>query len=290
MRKTVLSILVIMLMLALAACRVTVEKQFCPVVTETPANAEAMLPSDTSEPDIEAQDYIGIVISWNNGYYLSMPVPDERRGIVTDAVEDYRRKSAAWPGVDVESQDMYIQIYEESAEGKAAEYYVFEKDGQPCMQAGMDVTYSIISDEVYRPLYELAMGWYTLHTMTVASGGESIFAVSNDIWAESEGLSVDGIYLTSQQVQPMVEYVTYAEGFSLYIDGELQPGVRLKLYNEEYEEVEYPIPSGLAAWTYINHVEPGRYIAVAEMSFEEEDGSHSGYQYFFGLIVPESNK
>ena len=45
------------------------------------------------------------------------------------------------------------------------------------MQAGKDGMYSIISDEVYRPLYELAMGWYLPHTMTVVSGGESIFAI-----------------------------------------------------------------------------------------------------------------
>ena len=40
MRKTVLCLMVITLLLAMSAYRVTVERQFCPVVTETPAKAE----------------------------------------------------------------------------------------------------------------------------------------------------------------------------------------------------------------------------------------------------------
>ena len=264
----------------------TVEKQFCPVVSETPVNAKTALPSDTPVPGIEARHYIGIETFWNSEYYLGISVPDERREIVTDAVEDYMLKSAAWPGVDVEAQDMYIQIFEKSASGDVAEYYVFEKDGRPCMQPGRDGMYSIISDEVYRPLYELAMGWYLPHTMTVVSGGESLFAIRNLIWAEGDGESADGLSMTPQQAEPMVEYITYAEDFSPYVDGQLQPGVRIKLYDENYDEVEYFISSGRESWAEIGTVGPGRYIAVAEESFKDADGS-SGYQYFFGLIVPE---
>jgi hypothetical protein len=149
--------------------------------------------------------------------------------------------------------------------------------------------YSVISDEVYRPLYELAMGWYMPHTMTVVSGGKNIYAVSNWVWSESDCISVDGVWLTPQQAQPMVEYITLAEGFAPYIDGAPQPGVEFKLYDENFEVVEYPIPSGLAAWTYLGHAGAGKYIAVAELGFKNEDGS-SGYQYFFGLIVPESSE
>lgn len=122
--------------------------------------------------------------------------------------------------------------------------------------------------------------------MTVVSGGESIFAVSNGIWAESDGLSLDGIYLTPQQAEPMVEYITYAEDFAPSVDGELHPGVRFKLYDEKYDDVEYFIPSGREAWAEIGTVGPGRYIAVSEESFKDAD-ARSGYQYFFGLIVPE---
>ena len=136
MRKTIVCLLVITLLLALAACRVTVEKQFCPVVTETPVNAEAALPSDTPEPDIEVQDYKSVEIFWNNGYYTGISVSDERQEIVTDAVGDYMLMSAAWPGADVESQAMYIHTYEKSASGDTAEYYVFEKMGSLACRPG----------------------------------------------------------------------------------------------------------------------------------------------------------
>jgi hypothetical protein len=53
--------------------------------------------------------------------------------------------------------------------------------------------------------------------------------------------------------------------------------------------VESFIPSGREAWAEIGKAGTGKYIAVAEYIFENEDGT-SGYQYFFGLIVPEGSE
>lgn len=290
MRKTILCLLVIMLLAALASCRVTTEEQFCPTDTQLRGTDENP-PSQTPDPVAPKNDdgaqasFIYIDMYWGNYYYLGKTVTDEHHKIVTDAVMDHMLSSAAWPGVDVEAQDMYIHIFVKSADGENADYYVFNRDGKPCMQAGKDGMYSIIRNEVYRPLYELAMGWYMPHTMTVVSGGKSIYAVSNWIWSESNCISVDGIQLTPQQAEPMVEYITYAADFAPYIDGELKPDIRFKLFDDNYDEVEY-IPSGREAWAEIGKAGPGKYIAVAEYSFKNEDGS-SGYQYFFGLIVPE---
>ncbi len=43
MRKSVLCLMVITLLIVLTACRVTVEKQFCPVVTELPERTDEVL-------------------------------------------------------------------------------------------------------------------------------------------------------------------------------------------------------------------------------------------------------
>ena len=94
--------------------------------------------------------------------------------------------------------------------------------------------------------------------MTVVSGDESIFALSNGIWAESDGLSADRIYLTPQQAEPMVEYIKHAEDFAPYIDGELQPDIRFILYDENFNDVEYFIPSGREAWAKNRHSRAGK--------------------------------
>lgn len=280
MRKTILCLMVIMLPLALAACRATVEEQFCPTVTAS-TTAEEVLPESVS-----------IVMFRNgesrDGYSVA---DDAQRQTVQNAIFHYLIKSAAWPGVDVGTLDKYIYIGEQYANGDIAEYYVFDKDGQHCMQNSRNGMYSTISDEVYQPLYELAMGWHTPHTMTVTSGGDSIFTVRNWIWSEEkDGLSADGMRLAPEDVANEIEFITLGEDFAPYVDGERRPDVVFKLYGEDFGEVTYPIPSGLAAWISIGQAGPGRYIAVAEQGFEDEKGNRNGYQYFFGLIIPEESE
>ena len=299
MVKTALRILMVMMLLLAAACGAEKE-ELRPMDTESATVTEGALASSSAHPETPSAqadekalvDAVNIGLCRYGEYLESYSLKtDAETSLVQAAVFNYMIKSAAWESVDIESMEMYIHIYEQRSDGEAAEYYVFEKDGQPCMQAGRDGMYSTISDEAYRSLYELAMGWHTPHTMKIESGGESIYAVRHWIWSEEKnGLNADGMRLTPQQAQPMVEYITLAEGFAPYIDGAQQPGVVFRLYDENFEEVEYPIPSGLAAWTYLGHAGPGKYIAVAEQGFKNEDGSSRGYQYFFGLIVPEKSE
>ncbi len=294
MGKTALRILMIIMLLLAGACG-SVRVELRPTDTGKPtavAPAAALpdTPVQTGEEVLVEVFDIGLC---RNGEYRETYslTTDAEKCLVQEAVFNYMVKSAAWEGVNIESMDMFIHIHEQRSNGETAEYFVFEKDGQYCMQVGRDGMYSTISDELYRPLYELAMGWHTPHTMKIVSGGKSIYAVRHWIWSEEKnGLNADGMRLTPQQAEPMVEHITLAEDFAPYIDGEQQPGVVFKLYNQDFEEVEYPIPSGLAAWTCIGHAGPGRYIAVAEQGFKNEDGSISGYQYFFGLIVPEGSE
>jgi hypothetical protein len=298
MVKTALQILMVMMLLLAAACGASKE-ELSPIDTKKATVTEGALASSSIQPEIPSVqadekalvEVIDIVLCCNGEYRESYSLTtDAEKNLVQAAVFNYMIKSAAWEGVDIESIGMYIHIYEQRSNGEAAEYYVFEKDGQPCMQAGRDGMYSTISDEVYQTLYELAMGWHTPHTMKIVSGGESIYAVRHWIWSEEKnGLNADGMRLTPQQSESMVEYITLAKDFAPYINGEQQPGVVFRLYDEDFKEMEYPIPSGLVAWTYIGHAGPGRYIAVAEQGFKNEDGS-SGYQYFFGLIVPEKSE
>ena len=255
MRQTLLCLMVIALLMTFAACRVT-EEEFCPTGAGTAAAGTAA--PDVSEPAAgelsssvpsaqadeaslaEAYDIELYHNGENREGYSLMEDPEKR--IVETAIFNYMVKSAAWPGVEVETLDLYIHIAGWDADGGVQEYYVFDRDGAHCMQAGKDGMYSTISDEVYQPLYALAMGWHTPHTMTILSGEESIFAVRNWVSSQSaDGLCADGMRLTPQQAAAEVEYITYAEDFAPYIDGEVRPGLLLRLYNEDFAEVEYPV-------------------------------------------------
>jgi len=288
MRRAVLLLIVIVTLTAFAACGTTKE-EFRPAGSGAVDADTTGISHGTAanEALVESVSLGCCLYGISDGYTLTEKA---HRQIVQDAVADYTVKSAAWEGVDISTLDVYIHITQIYQDGTSSEYYVYDKDGAHCMQDGHTGMYSVISDEVYRPLYELAMGWHTPLTMTVVSGGESIRAVRHWIWTDgSDGICADGFRMTPQQAAPLVEYITYAEDFAPYVDGELQPGAVFKLYNEDFEKVECFVPSGQSAWTYIGHAGPGKYIAVAEMSFEEEGGDCTGYQYFFGLVIPEES-
>ncbi len=272
----------ILLLLTLAGC--AAGNSVPPSVAGSQGAPAAVSPAESVMPE-----YISVDRHRGN-FYLGIEVAEEQQSIVMNAVEEYMLKSAAWEAVDTTALDARIHIYIRYTDGEIAEFDVFDKDGEHCMQWAQAGRYSLLSEEVYRPLYELAMGWYLPGTMVIQSSGESVYALRNWIWSQDEGVAADGMRLTPQEVSQDIEYITLADDFAPYIDGEVIPGVAFKLYDENFEEREYFIPSGMAAWTYIGHAGPGRYVAAAEYCFNETDGSSSGYQYFFGLVVPERNE
>jgi len=287
MRRAVLFLMVITTMAVLAACGVTAE-EFCPAGSGAVDAGAADAPSAVKEeePPVTSVELELYREGRSSAYLLT---EEKDRQIARDAVMDYMVKSAAWEDPDISTLDMYIRIILYYKDGTESEYYVYDRDGVHCMQRGRSGRYSVISDQAYRPLYELVMGLHTLHTMTIVSGGESVYAVCNRIWTNgTDAPGSNGPRMTPQEAAPLVEYITYAEDFAPYVDGELRPDLVFELYNEDFEEVKYFVPSGLSAWTFIDHAGPGKYIAVTEMSFEEDNGK-SGYRYFFGLIIPEEN-
>ena len=168
MRQTLLCLMVIVLLMTFAACRVT-EEEFCPADSGTAASdasepAAGMVEPSPSASSVQtgeaslAEAYdIELYRNGENreGYSLT---DDAGKQIVEAAIFNYMVKSAAWPGVDVDTLELYIHITSWDAEGNVQEYYVFDRDGAHCMQAGKDGMYSTISDEVYQPLYQLALG------------------------------------------------------------------------------------------------------------------------------------
>ncbi len=82
----------------------------------------------------------------------------EYQKIVDDAIFNSMIRSAAWPAVDIGQFTQRIDIYRAPV-GDDTEYtiyHVFLQDGRPCMQTRSMWTY--ISEDVYYPLYTLAVG------------------------------------------------------------------------------------------------------------------------------------
>ena len=113
------------------------------IVTEEDKIASAPTPQDKN---------LTIALYQDGEYVHSATIDDEeQKQIVTDAIFNYMIKSAAWEAVDIDRQEDRIVI----RGAYDTDFYVFDLDGQHCMQSGRDGRYAFISDEVYAPLYEL---------------------------------------------------------------------------------------------------------------------------------------
>ena len=156
----------------------------------------------------------------------------------------------------------------------------------------------MISDETYQLLLEITRkGFFQKPQLTVQSGSNSIQALGNGVYSydKIQKVSADSQYLTAQGIAAYLQYlpidfVSGAESgtvpFAVYSDGKEKFG-HYTLYDESFEVITFMKPSGLSPQTYIFHdVKPGKYIVKLETSFETLS-NRAGYQYFFGVIVPE---
>jgi hypothetical protein len=301
--------------------------------TPMPANAPAQVSSASTKPEVTstAQDVktntataqvehqeITLDLTLSGEYVHGFPIKDAAsQKVVMDAVFNYMIKSSAWPGVDISTRKDYIAItikYNEK-DTEYSLYYVFDKDGKHCMQTGKDGMYSTISDEVYEPLKDLAMGYSLPHAMTIVSGGNTIHAVQHLIQSRQnkDGLPADMKYLTPQQMADHIQYLRLdpdREGlspFTLFFNNEKVYGTYI-LYNDKFQEIPFLNPSALEPQTYLfRNANPGKYIVELQtISINEMESlsgqylltntqsqaasfaltSIIGYQYFFGVIVP----
>ncbi len=213
--------------------------------------------------------------------------------VLMDAIFNHLIRSAAWPGDDPDTvkNRITIRVQFERDDGYPTVYHVFERDGQHCMQAGQGM-YTMINEEVYEPLRELAMGYGLPDTMTVLSGKHEVraMAVPVDSLGSARGVTP----------QVMAEYVQYLEldpahrketmtPFSPIVGGQKAFG-SYTLYNEQFEQMKFIMPSGLEPQTYLfQNAKPGRYIVVLQTTDPtQSDSTRITRQYFFGVIVPEN--
>lgn len=81
---------------------------------------------------------------------IAIQDPEEEQ-VVRNAIYNGMIKSAAWEGVDIDSQEDRIVI----RNAYDTEFYVFDLAGHHCMQSGRDGRYVGINDEAYTSLYSL---------------------------------------------------------------------------------------------------------------------------------------
>lgn len=130
--------------------------------------------------------------------------------------------------------------------------------------------------------------------MTIQSGSNSIKAEAYPLWSHDLKSNVAADYErhTPKEMEGIIQILTLdlnsnsLTPFTPSIKGKEVYG-QYALYDENYQEIPHLEPSGLAPQTYLfRNAKPGKYVVTLTITIETAD-SRSGYQYFFGVIVPE---
>lgn len=80
---------------------------------------------------------------------------EDNSKIAEDIIMNYMIKSAAWPGIDINTLEECYLLHVTYSDGTTAEYYAYLHDGRAVMQYGTEGQYSIISDGLYEKLAKL---------------------------------------------------------------------------------------------------------------------------------------
>lgn len=80
------------------------------------------------------------------------PLPGDNAELVQDIIMDAMLKSAAWPGIDIDSLEECYLIRAIYPDGAISDYYTFLQDGKAVLQRGKDGFCSRIRDELYEQL------------------------------------------------------------------------------------------------------------------------------------------
>jgi hypothetical protein len=209
----------------------------------------------------------------------------QQKRYVMDVIDD-PEISEAKSGADVTCPDSYFCIYVQSGSlnSEGADYYVFEVDGTPYVQNGETLLCSVMRDDIYSRLKEIAYGYYQPYAMTVVSGDNTIKAAGHLLWHTDKvnGVSADMIYFEPSEIAESVEYITLdpenddLPPFTPFVKGKEVNG-KYTLYDQDFSK----IPFGRS----FKDLKQGKYILELETSFEDSESSF-GMQYFFGVIVP----
>lgn len=130
--------------------------------------------------------------------------------------------------------------------------------------------------------------------LTVRSGENSIQAEPNILWSHNlkTNVSADFARHTPQEMVHSVQYLTLDDTQGLlvpfipYVRGEEVIG-QYAVYDEKLNQLPFEESAGRYPQTKLfAQALPGRYLVSLTMTDETTD-SRSGYQYFFGVIVPD---
>ncbi|MDW7659209.1 MAG: immunoglobulin-like domain-containing protein [Bacillota bacterium] len=249
-------------------------------------------------------------LPWNINIQLSISgVPlfsqdinkNTEKRVIQTIVLEHTAKSSAWSGVNIDQLSDQISILISQSKGdRTYEQYVVFNDGKGihCLLSAQDNRFSVLNEETYQRLLEIVRQvFFQKPQLMVKSGSNSIQALGHWVYSYNkiQKVSADSIYLTAQGVVAYLQYlpINFVSGaqsgtvpFTVYSGGKEIFG-HYTLYDESFEEITFVEPSGLSPQTYIFHdVKPGKYIVKLETSFETLS-NRTGYQYFFGVIVPE---
>ncbi len=156
--------LTLLLMLSAFACAAPKPAPTEPNDSAAPVTTDA--PSGTAEPKADAEPAaepefdvkvefpsLEIVTAGGNAKLEAGQANPELAQVMEDCVFDSLVRSAAWPSVDLEKPYMVFEQHLSIKTGEEThKYYVFMKDGTPCLQGGS--MYTIMSDKVFERLLE----------------------------------------------------------------------------------------------------------------------------------------
>jgi len=83
------------------------------------------------------------------------PLTEDNAKLAEAIIINYMVKSAAWPGIDINTLEECYVIRVNYFDGTISDYYAFINDGKAVMQWGINGYYSILSDGFYEQLVQL---------------------------------------------------------------------------------------------------------------------------------------
>lgn len=124
--------------------------------TPMPNADEAETSADETSPAVYSDITVSVRRNAVNGSERAITGEEETR-MVQEIVFDYMVKSAAWEGVEVsELEDCITLSFDWTADTERQSYYQYDSEGRHVLQAGEAGMYTIMSDDAYEKLMQLA--------------------------------------------------------------------------------------------------------------------------------------
>lgn len=135
------------------------DRELAEAIGKTPWKVLLSEPEDVTAASIE-EDYSKKIelMRLENGKILHTvsPLSGSDIQLAENVIMNYMVKSAAWPGVDIDTLKECYMLRITYSDGTSADYYAYMLDGKAAMQMGTDGFYSYIDDGLYEKLAGLA--------------------------------------------------------------------------------------------------------------------------------------